>query len=103
MSAGAPEVTARSSRIAVTAAYAAQGLGYAVVVTSLPLLKQRYGIDDTTKCILCAACTSSCPVFWTDGQYFGPAAIVNAHRFIDRKSTRLNSSHSRASRMPSSA
>jgi succinate dehydrogenase / fumarate reductase iron-sulfur subunit len=38
--------------------------------------------DMTTKCILCAACTSSCPVFWTDGQYFGPAAIVNAHRFI---------------------
>ena len=21
-------------------------------------------------------------MFWTDGQYFGPAAIVNAHRFI---------------------
>ena len=38
--------------------------------------------DDTTKCILCAACTTSCPVFWTDGQYFGPAAIVAAHRFI---------------------
>jgi succinate dehydrogenase / fumarate reductase iron-sulfur subunit len=43
---------------------------------------QRERFDDTTKCILCAACTSSCPVFWTDGQYFGPAAIVNAHRFI---------------------
>ena len=42
----------------------------------------RDRFDDTTKCILCAACTSSCPVFWTDGQYFGPAAIVNAHRFI---------------------
>lgn len=42
----------------------------------------REVFDDTTKCILCAACTSSCPVFWTDGQYFGPAAIVNAHRFI---------------------
>jgi len=42
----------------------------------------REAFDDTTKCILCAACTSSCPVFWTDGQYFGPAAIVNAHRFI---------------------
>ena len=42
----------------------------------------RERCDDTTKCILCAACTSSCPVFWTDGQYFGPAAIVNAHRFI---------------------
>jgi succinate dehydrogenase / fumarate reductase, iron-sulfur subunit len=44
--------------------------------------EQRARFDDTTKCILCAACTSSCPVFWTDGQYFGPAAIVNAHRFI---------------------
>ena len=21
-------------------------------------------------------------MFWSDGQYFGPAAIVNAHRFI---------------------
>ena len=45
-----------------------------------PADRERF--DDTTKCILCAACTSSCPVFWNDGQYFGPAAIVNAHRFI---------------------
>lgn len=44
--------------------------------------EQRARFDDTTKCILCAACTTSCPVFWADGQYFGPAAIVNAHRFI---------------------
>ncbi|GAA4831490.1 succinate dehydrogenase iron-sulfur subunit [Garicola koreensis] len=44
--------------------------------------EERERFDDTTKCILCAACTSACPVFWTDGQYFGPAAIVNAHRFI---------------------
>jgi len=44
--------------------------------------EERARYDDTTKCILCAACTSSCPVFWTDGQYFGPAAIVSAHRFI---------------------
>ncbi len=43
--------------------------------------------DDTTKCILCAACTSSCPVFWTDGQYFGPAAIVNAHRSSSTRAT----------------
>jgi succinate dehydrogenase / fumarate reductase iron-sulfur subunit len=42
--------------------------------------RERY--DDTTKCILCAACTTSCPVFWADDEYFGPAAIVNAHRFI---------------------
>jgi succinate dehydrogenase / fumarate reductase iron-sulfur subunit len=42
----------------------------------------RDRFDDTTKCILCAACTTSCPVYWSDGSYFGPAAIVNAHRFI---------------------
>ncbi|MEU4889831.1 MULTISPECIES: succinate dehydrogenase iron-sulfur subunit [Streptomyces] len=44
--------------------------------------EDRERFDDTTKCILCAACTSSCPVFWNDGQYFGPQAIVGAHRFI---------------------
>ncbi|KEI46154.1 succinate dehydrogenase iron-sulfur subunit [Saccharopolyspora rectivirgula] len=43
---------------------------------------ERARFDDTTKCILCAACTTSCPVYWSDGSYFGPAAIVNAHRFI---------------------
>jgi succinate dehydrogenase / fumarate reductase iron-sulfur subunit len=44
--------------------------------------KDRERFDDTTKCILCAACTTSCPVYWSDGQYFGPQAIVGAHRFI---------------------
>ena len=43
---------------------------------------ERERFDDTTKCILCAACTTSCPIFWGDGEYLGPAAIVNAHRFI---------------------
>ncbi|HSG86566.1 MAG TPA: succinate dehydrogenase iron-sulfur subunit [Candidatus Limnocylindrales bacterium] len=42
--------------------------------------RSRY--DDTTKCILCAACTSSCPSFWAKASYVGPAAIVNAHRFV---------------------
>jgi succinate dehydrogenase / fumarate reductase, iron-sulfur subunit len=42
----------------------------------------RERFDDTTKCILCAACTTSCPVYWTNPDYVGPAAIVNAHRFI---------------------
>jgi succinate dehydrogenase / fumarate reductase iron-sulfur subunit len=44
--------------------------------------KDRERFDDTTKCILCAACTTSCPVFWGNSGYVGPAAIVNAHRFI---------------------
>jgi len=38
--------------------------------------------EDTTKCILCAACTTACPSFWSDDNYVGPATIVNAHRFI---------------------
>ena len=42
----------------------------------------RARFDDTTKCILCAACTTSCPSFWADDEYVGPAAIVLAHRFI---------------------
>ncbi len=48
----------------------------------LQTIEQRERFDDTTKCILCAACTTSCPSFWSDGRYVGPAAIVNAHRFV---------------------
>ena len=43
---------------------------------------ERAAFEDTSRCILCAACTTACPVFWTNPDYVGPAAIVNAHRFI---------------------
>lgn len=36
-----------AARLAVAAAFAAQGFGYATVVTALPALKERQGIDDT--------------------------------------------------------
>ena len=42
----------------------------------------RARFDDTTKCILCAACTTACPTFWGNDGYVGPAAIVQAHRFL---------------------
>jgi len=42
----------------------------------------RARFDDTTKCILCACCTTSCPSFWASDDYLGPAALVTAHRFI---------------------
>jgi succinate dehydrogenase / fumarate reductase iron-sulfur subunit len=48
----------------------------------LQSIEQRERFDDTTKCILCACCTTSCPSFWASDKYFGPAAIVAAHRFI---------------------
>jgi succinate dehydrogenase / fumarate reductase iron-sulfur subunit len=44
--------------------------------------EDRHIFDDTTKCILCAACTTSCPSFWANESYVGPATIVQAHRFI---------------------
>ena len=44
--------------------------------------EDRERFDDTTKCILCACCTTSCPIYWGNSDYVGPAAIVNAHRFI---------------------
>jgi succinate dehydrogenase / fumarate reductase iron-sulfur subunit len=49
--------------------------------------------EDTSRCILCAACTTGCPVFWTNADYVGPAAIVNAHRFIF--DTRDDAAHER--------
>lgn len=44
--------------------------------------QERARFDETTKCILCACCTTSCPSYWANGNYYGPAAIVTAHRFI---------------------
>ncbi|MGE5141222.1 MAG: succinate dehydrogenase iron-sulfur subunit [Rudaea sp.] len=48
----------------------------------LQSIKDRARFDDTTKCILCASCTTACPTYWADREYIGPAAIVQAHRFI---------------------
>src|SRR5207247_11423676 len=43
---------------------------------------EREPYERTTKWILCGACTTSCPSFWANPDYVGPAAIVAAHRFI---------------------
>jgi len=48
----------------------------------LQSIENRERYDDTTKCILCSCRTSSCPSFWSNEEYVGPAAIVSAHRFI---------------------
>jgi succinate dehydrogenase / fumarate reductase iron-sulfur subunit len=48
----------------------------------LQSVEARARFDETTKCILCACCTTSCPSYWANGNYYGPAAIVTAHRFI---------------------
>ncbi len=45
-----------------------------------PEERDRY--EESTKCILCGACTGSCPSIWANPDWVGPASIVNAHRFI---------------------
>lgn len=39
-------------------------------------------IEESTKCVLCGACTYSCPSKWADPEYLGPAAMLKAYRFI---------------------
>ena len=42
----------------------------------------RSRFDDPTKCILCASCYSACPVVMRGTAFIGPAAIVQAARFV---------------------
>lgn len=44
--------------------------------------EQQKLIEESTTCILCAACTSSCPSFWADDDYLGPSALLKAYRYI---------------------
>jgi len=39
-------------------------------------------IREACICILCGACTSSCPSLWSNEDYLGPAALLKAYRFI---------------------
>jgi succinate dehydrogenase / fumarate reductase iron-sulfur subunit len=44
----------------------------------------RLRIDEGTSCILCASCYSACPVIRdTNPDFLGPAAVVQAARFLD--------------------
>jgi succinate dehydrogenase / fumarate reductase iron-sulfur subunit len=45
--------------------------------------EERHQFDDPTKCILCAACYSACPVIRNkEADFIGPAAVVQAARFV---------------------
>ncbi len=39
-------------------------------------------IREAANCILCGACTSSCPSLWANDGYIGPAALLKAARFV---------------------
>lgn len=46
-------------------------------------VEERDAFDDPTKCILCSACYSACPVLDKKPDFIGPAAIVQAARFVN--------------------
>ncbi len=43
---------------------------------------KRKVLDEPAQCIMCGACSSSCPVMWTDERYLGPAALLKVWRFV---------------------
>lgn len=45
--------------------------------------QEREKLDGLYECILCACCSTSCPSYWWNSdRYLGPAALLNAHRWI---------------------
>jgi succinate dehydrogenase / fumarate reductase, iron-sulfur subunit len=44
-------------------------------------IEDRKKIDGSYECILCGACTSSCPSYWANPNFLGPAALLKAYRF----------------------
>jgi succinate dehydrogenase / fumarate reductase iron-sulfur subunit len=44
---------------------------------------ERLKLDGLYECILCACCSTSCPSYWWNGdKYLGPAALLQAYRWI---------------------
>lgn len=45
-------------------------------------IKDREAFDDPTKCIMCGACYSACPILDSNSAFIGPTALVQAIRFV---------------------
>ncbi|MDX1916415.1 MAG: succinate dehydrogenase iron-sulfur subunit [Rickettsiaceae bacterium] len=46
--------------------------------------EDRAKLDGLYECILCACCSTSCPSYWWNGdKYLGPAALLQANRWIE--------------------
>lgn len=45
--------------------------------------EDREKLDGVYECILCACCSTSCPSYWWNGdKYLGPAALLQAYRWL---------------------
>lgn len=42
----------------------------------------REKLDGLYECIYCGSCTSSCPSFWHNNRFMGPAALLKAQRYL---------------------
>lgn len=46
-------------------------------------VEDRDKLDGLYECILCASCSTSCPSYWWNGdKYLGPAALLQAYRWL---------------------
>jgi succinate dehydrogenase / fumarate reductase iron-sulfur subunit len=46
-------------------------------------IEDRARLDGLYECILCACCSTSCPSYWWNGEkYLGPAALLQAYRWL---------------------
>ncbi|HEB81408.1 MAG TPA: succinate dehydrogenase iron-sulfur subunit [Gammaproteobacteria bacterium] len=46
--------------------------------------EQREKLDGLYECVLCACCSTACPSFWWNpDKFLGPAALLQASRFIE--------------------
>ncbi len=46
-------------------------------------VEERAKLDGLYECILCACCSTSCPSYWWNpDRYYGPAALLQAYRWI---------------------
>lgn len=50
---------------------------------NLQSIRDRDKIDGLYECILCACCSTSCPSYWWNSdKYLGPAALMQAYRWV---------------------
>ena len=50
---------------------------------STQTVDERKRLDGMYECILCACCSTSCPSYWWNSErYLGPAALLQANRWI---------------------
>ncbi|KAJ3512873.1 hypothetical protein NMY22_g15208 [Coprinellus aureogranulatus] len=60
--------------------------------------EDRKKLDGLYECILCACCSTSCPSYWwNQDEYLGPAALMQAYRWI--ADSRDTNGHERKERL----